>query len=274
MHVWQWWITGLVAGLISRVALRGKTIGLPGELALGSLGGITCGAVAYFAGITGSESAGPHVLASLLGAVGTIAMIHGLLQGTMQSRRVVSAAETARDLQSRLSQLGESEARVVRKFLEREPVSQDASLTQLESATLGERWADRIASFGGSWSFLGLFGALMSAWMLFNVEQSRPFDPYPFILLNLVLSCLAAVQAPVILMSQNRQSQKDRLHAHADYEVNLKAEIEILALHEKIDELRERAWRELVQMQERQLALLEKLEHPALPASGPGAPAA
>ncbi len=88
----------------------------------------------------------------------------------------------------------------------------------------------------------------------------RPFDPYPFILLNLGLSCIAAVQAPIILMSQNRQNQKDRLNAAADYEVNMKAEMEILALHEKLDELREKAWRDLIEMQQRQLALLQKLE--------------
>ena len=99
--------------------------------------------------------------------------------------------------------------------------------------------------------------------MLFNAEEQRPFDPYPFILLNLLLSCLAAIQAPIILMSQNRQSEKGRRHAQADYAVNLKSEVEILALHAKIDELRERAWRELLDQQERQLAILERLERNA-----------
>ena len=96
--------------------------------------------------------------------------------------------------------------------------------------------------------------------MLFNIDSRRPFDPYPFILLNLLLSCVAAMQAPIILMSQNRQAQKDRLNAAADYEVNMKAEMEILALHEKLDELREKAWRDLIELQQRQLTLLQKLE--------------
>ena len=121
-------------------------------------------------------------------------------------------------------------------------------------------FTDQIAAFGGSWAFLGLFGALLVAWMLFNLDSRRPFDPYPFILLNLLLSCVAAMQAPIILMSQNRQAQKDRLNAAADYEVNMKAEMEILALHEKLDELREQAWRDLIELQQRQLTLLQKLE--------------
>ena len=120
--------------------------------------------------------------------------------------------------------------------------------------------ADHLASFGGSWAFLGLFFAIMLAWMVYNTERSQPFDPYPFILLNLVLSCLAAVQAPVILMSQNRQASRDRVAAQLDYEVNLKAELEILELHEKLDGLRERAWTELLALQERQIALLDQLE--------------
>jgi uncharacterized membrane protein len=128
--------------------------------------------------------------------------------------------------------------------------------------TVGEHIADRVAHFGGSWTFILIFVGILLAWMAINswVLIRRPFDPYPFILLNLVLSCLAAVQAPVILMSQNRQARKDRLHAQLDYEVNLKAEMEVLALHEKVDVLREEAWKDLVALQERQLALLERIE--------------
>ena len=114
--------------------------------------------------------------------------------------------------------------------------------------------SDHLAAFGGSWAFLGLFVAIMLGWMIYNTERPHRFDPYPFILLNLVLSCLAAVQAPVILMSQNRQAAKDRLDARLDYDVNLKAELEILALHEKLDVLREKDWGELLALQERDLA--------------------
>jgi len=117
-----------------------------------------------------------------------------------------------------------------------------------------------VASFGGSWIFVGLFGATMLLWVALNAlllaTRGTTFDPYPFILLNLFLSMLAAVQAPIILMSQNRQSEKDRTHAEHDYEVNLKAELEIMLLHDKIDQLRERQWVELLEIQKQQLALL------------------
>lgn len=103
----------------------------------------------------------------------------------------------------------------------------------------GQLWADRIAAFGGSWKFIGIFGVFLFAWMLLNVLflRDKGFDPYPFILLNLILSCLAAIQAPVIMMSQNRQEEKDRARARNDYMVNLKSEIEIRMLHEKMDHL-------------------------------------
>ena len=105
--------------------------------------------------------------------------------------------------------------------------------------TAGERMADRVAAFGGSWTFLAIFSAVLLFWVALNsIMLTRPFDPYPYILLNLFLSMLASVQAPIIMMSQNRQAAKDRLQAAHDYEVNLKAEIDILALHEKLDEIR------------------------------------
>ena len=108
-----------------------------------------------------------------------------------------------------------------------------------QGRTRGERIADRVASFGGSWTFIILFLVVLIAWMLLNtfILLERAFDPYPYILLNLVLSCLASLQAPVILMSQNRQAKRDRERAEEDYEVNLKAELEIKALHEKIERL-------------------------------------
>jgi CRP/FNR family transcriptional regulator, cyclic AMP receptor protein len=103
--------------------------------------------------------------------------------------------------------------------------------------TLGERIADRVAAFGGSWRFILLFLAFMAAWIVFNIATRRMFDPFPFILLNLILSMLAALQAPVIMMSQNRQDAKDRIRSEADYQVNVKAEVEIAELHEKLDRL-------------------------------------
>jgi uncharacterized membrane protein len=107
-----------------------------------------------------------------------------------------------------------------------------------EGETLGDRVADVVASFGGSWKFIILFTTMMAVWMLLNSLLGMRFDPFPFILLNLALSALAALQAPVIMMSQNRQDAKDRIRSEADYKINVKAEVGIAELHEKIDKLR------------------------------------
>ena len=133
----------------------------------------------------------------------------------------------------------ELERRVLDAVLSRLHVSRPLHREIEEGLALGDRMADRIAAFGGSWFFIGIFFVLLFAWMVLNslLLAVRAFDPYPYILLNLILSCLAALQAPVILMSQNRQAEKDRLRAIHDYEVNLKAELEILQLHDKIDRL-------------------------------------
>ncbi|MBS3937381.1 MAG: DUF1003 domain-containing protein [Peptococcaceae bacterium] len=118
----------------------------------------------------------------------------------------------------------------------REPVAQDSDLLHEGASTLGQRAADGLAQFAGSWRFIFIFFALLASWVVLNtLVMPEPYDSYPFILLNLMLSCLAAIQAPVIMMSQNRQEQKDRLRAKNDYLVNLKAEIIIEAIHEKLD---------------------------------------
>ncbi|MCY7304939.1 MAG: DUF1003 domain-containing protein [Rhodoferax sp.] len=132
-----------------------------------------------------------------------------------------------------------------------------------DANTFGQRAADAVASFGGSWVFIGLFAAVLVFWVGFNswLLSGTPsvFDPYPYVLLNLFLSMLAAIQAPIILMSQNRQSQKDRVQAEHDYEVNLKAELEIMLLHEKVDALRQGQWSDLLALQKEQLDLLASL---------------
>jgi uncharacterized membrane protein len=130
-----------------------------------------------------------------------------------------------------------------------------------EARDLGARLADRVAAFGGSWTFLICFSVFIALWIAANslVLYWRPVDPYPYILLNLLLSCLAAIQAPIIMMSQNRQEAKDRLRASNDYQVNLKAELEIRHLHEKMDHLLSHQWERLVQIQEVQLDLLTEL---------------
>jgi uncharacterized membrane protein len=159
--------------------------------------------------------------------------------------------------------LSERERRVVQHFGERRHISRNTNLEFEQKLTLGQRLADRVAAFGGSWTFIIIFAAILFSWIALNTfilaRHSASFDPYPYILLNLFLSMLAAAQAPVILMSQNRQSVKDRMDAAHDYEVNLKAELEILSLHEKIDELREMKWAELITMQQEQIRLLTQL---------------
>ena len=127
--------------------------------------------------------------------------------------------------------------------------------------TFGERMADKIAQFGGSWTFILVFFGIIIFWMLLNVlwYQNRGFDPYPFILLNLVLSCLASIQAPIIMMSQNRQEQKDRIRSEHDYQINLKAELEIKLLSEKMDHLLIHQNRKLLEIQEMQIDYLEDL---------------
>ena len=146
-------------------------------------------------------------------------------------------------LQLVYDEMDEGERRVLERIAKRHAVSRDLADSWTRDATFGQRLADRVAAFGGSWTFIILFGTVIVGWVLINtvfiVHDAVP-DPYPFILLNLILSMLAAFQAPVIMMSQNRQAQKDRQAAANDYEVNLKAELEILSLHEKIDALRDR----------------------------------
>ena len=149
-------------------------------------------------------------------------------------------------------ELAANEASVVRSAAERRPISEDVNEAFDDRQSFGDRLADRVAEFGGSWTFLIAFGLFLVTWTLINLVLRRDaFDPYPFIFLNLMLSMIAAAQAPIIMMSQNRQAQKDRLDAGNDYQVNLKAEIEIMALLEKVEHLTAR--------QEEQTELIRRL---------------
>jgi uncharacterized membrane protein len=143
--------------------------------------------------------------------------------------------------------------------VDRKPVAVDTNKIYAKSQNYGERIADSIARVGGSWAFILTFIAFLIVWTGANIALGNrgAFDPYPFIFLNLVLSMVAALQAPVIMMSQNRQAERDRIDAGHDYEVNLKAEIEIMALHEKFDEVRHR---ELIEAREDIKALAALLE--------------
>jgi uncharacterized membrane protein len=143
----------------------------------------------------------------------------------------------------------------------RRTVSRNVNELHDERSSVGDRMSDRLADIAGSWLFLGLLLGALLVWVVVNgtLLGGRAFDPYPFILLNLLLSLLAGVQAPVIMMSQNRQETRDRLRAENDYAVNLKAEVEIAQLHSKLDLLREAQWTDLLALQREQLELLERL---------------
>ena len=153
--------------------------------------------------------------------------------------------------------------KVLRHISGRKHIATNTAAESGQDNTPGQRAADAVARFGGSWVFITLFGLVLVAWVVLNSlilsRYGNAFDPYPYILLNLFLSMLASIQAPIILMSQNRQAEKDRLNAGHDYEVNLKAELEIMLLHEKVDLLREGQWGELLAIQKEQLRLLSSL---------------
>ena len=164
-------------------------------------------------------------------------------------------------LESEKGELSKLELQVLKTMKEHELISITSDTTSDHEWTFGERIADKIATFGGSWSFMGFFTGFLIIWITINsmITFWKPIDPYPFILLNLLLSCLAAIQAPIIMMSQNRQEAKDRLRSQYDYQVNLKAELEIRQLHEKVDHLLSHQWERLTQIQEIQIDLLEEL---------------
>lgn len=154
------------------------------------------------------------------------------------------------------------EENVLKTIQREETVSaQIDTKSDASSFTFGQRLADKIASFGGSWKFIIIFGVFILIWIASNILflLNKGFDPYPFILLNLILSCLAALQAPVIMMSQNRQEEKDRERSKQDYMVNLKSELEIRMLHEKIDHLIIHQQQELLNIQQVQVEMMEDI---------------
>jgi uncharacterized membrane protein len=164
-------------------------------------------------------------------------------------------------LETEKGELSELDQEVVESLEKQEILSSHTDEEYDSVLSFGERLSDQVAAFGGSWKFLITFACIMFVWILANsiMLLSKPFDPYPFILLNLILSCLAAVQAPVIMMSQNRQEAKDRLRASHDYQINLKAELEIRNLHQKLDHMLSHQWERLVEIQGIQLELLEEI---------------
>ena len=165
-------------------------------------------------------------------------------------------------LQQERGELTSLEHEVLESLRTQETLSENQAQEFEEQLSFGERLSDRIASFGGSWVFISIFGAVLVCWMILNsyMLATRAFDPYPYILLNLILSCLAAMQAPIIMMSQKRQEDRDRLRATHDYQVNLKAELEIRHLHQKIDHLMSHQWERLLEIQDVQMDLIDEMK--------------
>lgn len=157
------------------------------------------------------------------------------------------------------SQLNELEKQVLNTIKKSESISNVLSENDDTKLTFGEKLSDKVAAFGGSWTFILCFLGFMAIWILLNLYSNNGFDPYPFILLNLILSCIASLQAPIIMMSQNRQEAKDRERAQSDYMVNLKSELEIRTLHEKLDHLMIHQQQELIEIQKVQIDILNDI---------------
>jgi uncharacterized membrane protein len=173
----------------------------------------------------------------------------------------VTRANTARKfLAKEIEKLSEQERDIVERFISRGRIARNVVKEFDESLTLGQRISDGVAEMMGSWRFIIIQSTLLAAWVILNISAYiNHWDPYPFILLNLALSFQAAYAAPIIMMSQNRQSEKDRMQSRNDYEVDMKAEMEIMQLHEKFNELRDSYWADLVRMQQQQIDMLERL---------------
>ncbi|HEY2986307.1 MAG TPA: DUF1003 domain-containing protein [Candidatus Binatia bacterium] len=164
-------------------------------------------------------------------------------------------------LEDERGELSRLDLEVLQSLKEQETLAENLNLAFERDLTFGQYIADRVAAFGGSWTFIIIFFVVLLLWMGVNstLLLAKPFDPYPFILLNLVLSCIAALQAPIIMMSQNRQEARDRLRSENDYQVNLKAELEIRHLHEKLDVLMRHQWQKLLEVQQIQMDLMREM---------------
>lgn len=163
-------------------------------------------------------------------------------------------------LEAERGELTDLDREVINSLTSQRLMSTDIYAAYDRNVTFGQRLADRMADVAGSWAFIVGFACFLGLWIAINaIVLIKHFDPYPFILLNLILSCLAAVQAPVIMMSQNRQEDRDRLRAENDYQVNLKAELEIKQLHEKLDHIMTHQWERLAEIQQLQMDLINEL---------------
>ena len=260
---WITWIVGgIAAGWLTGFTRKGRGYGLLGNLVLGVAGGLVGGWIFRSLGVQQPLNIAAHVLVAMIGGIVLATSVRLLDSAARRAGALVGSppgTTLVSDIETQVKRLGGLELKVLTEFLRRRPIARDLNKAFDAQITFGQRLADQVAAFGGSWVFILLFLTVMALWIWANSRRGA-FDPYPFILLNLVLSCLAALQAPVIMMSQNRQAAKDRLDAQNDYEVNLKAEMEIMSLHAKLDELREGERRELNELQQRHQALVERLE--------------
>jgi len=263
LKVFVWIATGLFTGWVTRMAMRSsRDYGIAGDLATGCLGAVLGGWLLRQLDVWTPPGILGHVLVALAGAAALLTGIR-ILRRLIVSIGVTSPSALAAgisNLDSLLRQATEFDRSLIAKFLRGGHSSRDMNQAFAAQLTIGERVADRVATFGGSWTFIGIFLAVMVVWMVINEEAGKPFDPYPYILLNLILSCLAAIQAPIIMMSQNRQAARDRLEARNDFEVNLRAEMEIMALHEKLDQFRSQDLTDLVRAMDEQKHRLTAIE--------------
>ena len=271
MDILVWLVTGVFVGWLTRLAMGARRdFGLVGNLVTGSLGAVVGGWLLEGVGVTTPGGWFAQVLVAIVGAMvllGALRILHEAVSvANRQSGSIIPAAVA--DLEGQMARLGEIERRIFATLLRRGPSAVDPNRSFDEQLSFGERVADRVAAFGGSWTFIGMFLTAMIVWMSINQRVARPFDPFPFILLNLLLSCLAALQAPVIMMSQNRQAAKDRSDARLDYEVNVRAELQIAALHEKIDCTRDQDLARLAIAVEAQRAQLDAIERRLAAPSG------
>ena len=260
MQALVWLISGLMAGWLARIVMKRKKSGFLSDVTLGILGGVIgawmLGSLGGKVPVAGSPT---HVAVAVVGAMILVGAGRLLERATFHAGLTNSTGSVpgVTELEAYVKRLGAVDRRVFSALLRRQPVSRAPSETEI---TFGQRVADAVAEFGGSWTFLSLFAAFLLGWILLNTKEGPEWDPYPFILLNLLLSCLAAIQAPVIMMSQNRQASKDRQAAQRDYEVNLKSEMEVMSLHTKLDEAREMQWKALLELQQAQMQILDRLE--------------
>lgn len=258
MEALIWVATGAIAGWSAGKLMKGRDYGLLGNIIIGLIGSLVGGWLMHLLGGRAGGEWWQRAAVAAMGAVVVLGVARRLRPVARHSRQVLGDVAST-DLETQIRRLNEFEKRVVARMLQGQKV-RDPNATFDQQLTVGQRLADQVATFGGSWTFIGLFLLFMLIWMIVNTELHYPFDAFPFILLNLILSCLAALQAPVIMMSQNRQSAKDRSDARADYEVNVRAEVEVMALHAKLDLLREQDWARVIALVERQQLAIEQLE--------------